>query len=248
MELLVDFDTMLSEAAPARRELLDGPDSPAARSLYRQITMAQPATAAASRRRGVIALPFLGVAGALAAAGLVLMLISGSPVTTAREGSPARPAPAPGRPETFPEGTKLAAWTVQKTADGSVTFTVQNITHPARLQRALAKAGIRAVVRLGEICIAKGPGQPLIGDENGFMETNSPVGVGAYYSVMGGPDALSDLGWSWTVFPSKMPRDGQFVISGLAGKVPAADIQAVWEFAKTSAPISCAKYVNPDHW
>jgi hypothetical protein len=241
----MDFDTILGEAAPARRELLDGPDSPAARSLYRQITMAQPATAAASRRRRMIVVPAVGTAGALAADGMVLMLISGSPVAPAREGRPARPAPAPAQSETFPQGAKLAAWTVQKTADGTVTFAVQNISHPARLQRALAKAGIRAVVRLGEICLAGGQGQPLIGDENGFMETNSPIGLGAYYSVLGGPGALSDLGWSWTVFPSKMPRDGQFVISGISGHVPAADIQAVWEFAKTSAPIACAKFVKP---
>jgi hypothetical protein len=34
------------------------------------------------------------------------------------------------------------------------------------------------------------------------------------------------------------------VISAVPGPVPAGDFQAVWEFAHTSAPITCAKHVN----
>jgi hypothetical protein len=46
----MDLDTMLDEAAPARHVRLDGPDSPAAVSLYRQIVTQPPAAATARRR------------------------------------------------------------------------------------------------------------------------------------------------------------------------------------------------------
>jgi hypothetical protein len=170
----------------------------------------------------------------LAATGAACAAIGVAAAVALAPGSPARPAKERGH-------TQLAAWTVQTNRDGTVTFTLQNTSHPARLQRALAKAGVRAVVRWGEICEAGGPGQPLIGGESSFIENNSPMpGVGAYLSTMGMP-----VGWSWTVIPSKMPRDGQFVISAIPGPVPTGDIAAVWEFAKTSAPIACAKFVKP---
>jgi hypothetical protein len=67
----MDLDTMLDEAAPARHVLLDGPDSPAAVSLYRQITGQSPA---AARRRYRLAVPV--IAGACAIVALALTFIS----------------------------------------------------------------------------------------------------------------------------------------------------------------------------
>jgi hypothetical protein len=96
--------------------------------------------------------------------------------------------------------------------------------------------------------MAGGRGQALM-NTDGFMKADSPrvpAGGRSYFAVQGGtsgPDP--DLGWSWTVIPSKIPHGGQFVISAVPGSIPAADLQAVWEFAKTSAPISCAKLVKP---
>ena len=69
----MDLDTMLDEAAPARRVRLDGPDSPAAVSLYRQIT-GQPPAAARARRRYRLAVPV--IAGACAIVALALTFIS----------------------------------------------------------------------------------------------------------------------------------------------------------------------------
>jgi len=69
----MDLDTMLDEAAPARHVLLDGPDSPAAVSLYRQIVM-QPPAAARTRRRYRLAVPV--IAGACAIVALALTFIS----------------------------------------------------------------------------------------------------------------------------------------------------------------------------
>ena len=67
----MDLDTMLDEAAPARHVRLDGPDSPAAVSLYRQIIGQPPA---AARRRYRLAVPV--IAGACAIVALALTFIS----------------------------------------------------------------------------------------------------------------------------------------------------------------------------
>ena len=181
---------------------------------------------------------WLAAAGSsCAAAGLAVAL-------TLTPGSSARPA-----------HVQLAAWTVRTNPGGTVTFTLRNTSHPAQLQHALAKAGVRAVVRSGEICLAGGRGQRLL-DTSGFLKSDSisvarpapePPGAGpeSYFALLGGSGPDPDLGWSWTVIPGKMPRGGQFVISAIAGPVPAEYIKAVWEFVKTSAPISCAKLLKP---
>ncbi len=174
----------------------------------------------------------------LTATGAACVTVGVAAAVTFAPGNTARPRPQPGH-------TQLAAWSVHTNPDGTVSFTLRNTSHPAGLQRALAKAGVRAVVRWGEICLAGGRGQPLLGDETGFMETNSPTGDASYFAVQGGSGPDPDLGWSWTVIPSKMPRDGQFVISAIPGPVSTEYIQAAWEFAKTNAPIACAKSLKP---
>jgi hypothetical protein len=75
----MDLDTMLDQAAPARHVHLDGPDSPAAVSLYRRI-ITQPPAAATARRRSRLAVPALTsaiVAGVCAI--VALAIIPGSP-------------------------------------------------------------------------------------------------------------------------------------------------------------------------
>lgn len=180
-----------------------------------------------TRRRARQWLAAAGAAGAAAGLAAALALAPGSP---------ARPGPGPGHEQ-------LAAWTVQANPDGTVTITMRNASHPAQLQRALARAGVPAVVRWGKICEAGGRGQPLIGGETSFVKNNSPLGpfTGAFTAWPGGKRTLD---WSFTVIPSKIPRGGHFVISAMPGPVPAGDFQAVWEFAHTSAPITCAKHVN----
>jgi len=99
----MDLDTMLDEAAPARHVRLDGPDSPAAVSLYRQIIGQPPA---AARRRYRLAVPV--IAGACAIVALALAFISAparhgttaaailnqAALTAARQPAAAVPGPA----------------------------------------------------------------------------------------------------------------------------------------------------------
>jgi hypothetical protein len=176
----------------------------------------------------------VAVAAGCAAAGLAVALT----LAPGSRGNSARPGPA---------HAQLAAWTVRTNPGGTVTFTLRNTSHPAQLQRALAKAGVPAVVRWGKICEAGGPGQPLMGgDEASFMTNGSAMdaGSGPFFATLGGQGTNPDLNWSWTLIPSKIPHGGHFVISAMPGPVPASDFQAVWEFAKTSAPITCATHVD----
>ena len=178
-------------------------------------------------RRGLVA-----AGTACAAAGLAVAL-------ALAPGSPARPAP---------QHAQLAAWTVHTNPDGTVTFTLRNTSHPAQLQHALAEAGVPAVVRWGQICEAGGKGQPLMNTE-GFVKAGpapgAASGIGSYFALQGGTSANPDLDWSWTVVPSKIPHGGRFVISAIPGSVPSSDIQAEWEFAHSSAPLTCSGHMKP---
>jgi len=177
----------------------------------------------------------------LAATGAACVAIGVAAAVTLAPGSSARPRPEQGH-------AQLAAWSVHANPDGTVSFMLQNTSHPAELQRALARAGVRAVVRWGEICLAVWPPQPLLGGEGAFMTTNLPGGASSYFALQGGGSGQGAkllLDWSWTIIPSKMPSDGQFVISAIPGPVSDEYIQAAWEFAKTSAPITCAKFLKP---
>jgi len=147
-----------------------------------------------------------------------------------------------------PGHAQLAAWTVRTNADGTVTFTLRNTSHPAQLQRALAEAGVPAIVRWGEICQAAGPGDHHLMSTAGFVEVKArmaPRGIASYFALLGGSPAEPDLDWSWTVIPAKIPQDGEFVISAIPGSIPAKDIQAVWEFVHSNSTIVCGKLMKP---
>jgi hypothetical protein len=100
----MDLDTMLDEAAPARHVRLDGPDSPAAGRLYRQI-IAQPPVAARARRRYLLAVPVIAGACAIAALAVIsaparhdataVIVLNQAALTAARQ--PAAPVPGPGQ-------------------------------------------------------------------------------------------------------------------------------------------------------
>lgn len=130
----MDLDTMLAEAAPARHASLDGPDSPAAVSLYRQITTQSPGPAVGRRRFRTSALVATAAGGVTAAAALAF--IPGSPVTTVspRGGATAK--------------ATLAAWTVTRRPNGLVLVTVRELRDAAGLRRTLRADGVPANVRL----------------------------------------------------------------------------------------------------
>jgi hypothetical protein len=155
---------------------------------------------------------------------------------------------APAGGSARPGQAQLAAWTVRTNPDGTVTFTLRNTSHPARLQRALARAGVPAIVRWGEICQAGGPGDHHLLSTLGFVKVRArmaPRGITSYFALLGGSPAEPDLNWSWTVVPSRIPRDGEFVISAIPGSIPDTDIQAVWEFVYSNSTIVCGKLVKP---
>lgn len=55
--------------------------------------------------------------------------------------------------QAHPVHVHLAAWSVDTNSDGTVTVTVRQLTHAAELQRALAEAGVPAVVTFREECL-----------------------------------------------------------------------------------------------
>ena len=159
----------------------------------------------------------------------------------------------PGSP-TRPVHIHLAAWSVDTNRNGTVTFALRNASQPARLQHALAEAGVPAMVRYGEICLAQG--RHVLLPTEGFVRQ---AGVRSY--VNGQPAQLSSilemiaanpptdkgLNWSFIITPAKMPNGAQFVISAVpADRVLPGHIQAVWEFVPSSAHVICAKSVKPD--
>ncbi len=149
----------------------------------------------------------------------------------------------------LPSGTQpksvhvhLAAWSVDTNPDGTVTFRLRSVSHPAQLQRVLAEAGVPAMVRSGEICLAQGrhvllPTQGIVTFLNGRL---TPLGSVFLLGGNGsGPNKL--LNWAWTIAPAKIPGNAHFVISSIpGGHVPANRIQAAWEFVPKSAHVNCA--------
>jgi hypothetical protein len=176
----------------------------------------------ARRRRGRRALAAAGAACAVI--GLVLALVIPA-------GSPSRPV-----------HVHLAAWSVDTHPGGTVTFTLRNTSHPARLQRVLAEAGVPAMVRWGQICLARGQHelQPTAGIVT--FVNGKPTNMSSVFILYGSPGRGNvPLDWSWTVTPAKIPAGDRFVISAIpGGHVPADRIQAVWEFVPSSAPMICA--------
>lgn len=201
----------------------------AARDELSDVHMAIPASeifGRARRRRGTRALAAAGAACAVI--GLVLALVIPA-------GSPSRPV-----------HVHLAAWSVDTHPDGSVTFTLRNTSHPARLQHTLAEAGVPAMIRWGQICLAQGRHvvQPTAGIVT--FVNGKPTQMSSVFILESSPGRANvPLHWSWTVTPAKIPAGDRFVISAIPAKhVPAGHIQAVWEFVPSSAPITCATSVK----
>lgn len=192
------------------------------------VRMTRPASeifASASKRRS---------RRALAAAGAACAAI-GIAVALAVPGGQARPV-----------HVHLAAWSVDTHPNGTVTFKLRNTSQPARLQHVLAEAGVPAMVRRGEICLARGrhvllPTQGIVSYLNG-----RPTQLGSVFLLMGGHWASKPLNWSWTITPAKLPQGARFVISAVPGhRVSASRIQAAWQFVPGRAPVTCAKSVQP---
>jgi hypothetical protein len=145
----------------------------------------------------------------------------------------------------------LAAWSVDTNPSGTVTFKLRNISQASRLQHVLAQAGVPAMVRRGEICLAQGrhvllPTQGILKGTGTVTVNGRPAQLSSVFLLMGGHGASKPLNWSWTITPAKIPHGARFVISAVPGnRVPPDHIQAAWEFVPGSAPVTCAKSVKP---
>jgi hypothetical protein len=179
--------------------------------------------AGASRRRGRRAL-----AGAGAVCAAIVLALTLAFALALPSANPARPVSA-----------RLAAWSVDTNANGTVSFTLENTTDAARLQRVLAQAGIPALVRWGEVCLAQG--RQVLLPTQGIVK--GPAG--SVFLLMGRGVPV-ELHWSWTITPARIPSGARFVISEIpSAHVPAGDIQAEWEFVPASAHVTCAKSMKP---
>lgn len=141
------------------------------------------------RNRGLLA---AAAGGALAAVGAFALMV---PLGSSNAGS----APAG---DTEAAGTAAApameevAFSVNKQTNGSVRLTLKSklVINPEKLEKALAEAGVPAVVKAGELCTPKGDQLPQIKKVVGFEPTKGVDEDG----VSGGSN--------WVISPAKMPE------------------------------------------
>jgi hypothetical protein len=116
----------------------------------------------------------------------------------------------------------LAAWSVDTNSNGTVTVTVHQLTHGAELQRALAEAGVPAIVTFPQSC--------LQGTQNGH--TNGGV------TVSDNPPGL-------TITPSMIPAGTKLLFSVIpivvhpAKGAPLKGTAFGWGLVKNGQPLYC---------
>jgi hypothetical protein len=114
-----------------------------------------------------------------------------------------------------------AVWSVDSNSNGTVTITVRQLTHAAQLERALAQAGVPAVVTPGEMCLST---------------QNQDALFRSRAMRSGGPGVV--------VTPSAIPAGTKLLFSLIysQGKV----IGFGWGLVRTGAPLHCVSAKN-DH-
>ena len=120
----------------------------------------------------------------------------------------------------------LTAWTLEQKPDKTLTLTLRSgqIGDPAALQRALADAGVPAIVKVGEIC-------------------QSPGGLDQIANVLQGRQ-LPNGNSVTTITPAAMPAGTSLVISIVpAGGNPIVNMLA--ELAPADAVVTCHPNAGP---
>jgi hypothetical protein len=139
----------------------------------------------------------------------------------------------------------LAAWSVNTNPGGTVTFEVKSAADSAGLQRTLAEAGVRAIVRWSENCRAQGRTLPL----NGIV--SGPTYVGGSKGRPQIADGLILPAWAYTVTPSAMPKGATFMISVGPGPTKAGhrhwphDPWFDWALVPAGVHVACSPSVPP---
>jgi hypothetical protein len=185
------------------------------------VHMSVPAAEIVARARGRRVRRLLSAAAACAAAGLAAALVL-------PPGSQPRPV-----------HVNLAAWSVNTHPDGTVTFRLRDTTDPGRLQQVLADAGVPAMVRWGEICLAQGRHE-LLPTWGFLIGPGQQRRLGSVLLLYRAAHGTKVLNWSWTITPAKIPGGAHFVISAKSpGQVAPGGLQAEWEFVPFSAHVIC---------
>jgi hypothetical protein len=148
------------------------------------VHMEQPASAVLHRARSrrmrhrlYGAAAGMGVLGVALAVGLGGVSTGGTAVAVAA-GSPSSASGASGASATQAVHVNLDAWSVNTAANGTVELTIKQLRDKAELEKALATAGIPAVVSFGEVCQAADGSNPsvirkVLGISNGQGVTSS---------------------------------------------------------------------------
>jgi hypothetical protein len=132
----------------------------------------------------------------------------------------------------------LAAWSVNTSPDGTVTFTMRNISDPTRLQHVLAEAGVSAMVRYGEICWPDRAPLPALG-----IVAPKALSPGPLASPLPAAQAEEKVLMSvvWVIHPSKMPPGTRFIISEITpAQVRPGHVEGGFILAPDSATVTCS--------
>jgi hypothetical protein len=136
----------------------------------------------------------------------------------------------------------LAAWSVNTSPNGTVTFVVKKMSDPARLEHVLAEAGVPAIVRFGENCRARGQTLPLKGVVAGPAYVGGAAGRPEWANGRPYPD------WAYTITPSAMPTGSRFMISVGPGPDPGNPTNYQWfdwALVPAGVHVSCGPSVPP---
>ncbi len=136
----------------------------------------------------------------------------------------------------------LAAWSVNTSPNGTVTFVVKKMSDPARLEHVLAEAGVPAIVRFGENCRARGQTLPLRGVVSGPKYVGGAAGRPERVNGRPYPD------WAYTITASAMPTGSRFMISVGPGPDPGNPNNYQWfdwALVPAGGHVSCGPSVLP---
>jgi hypothetical protein len=103
-----------------------------------------------------------GVLGVALAVGLGAVSTGGTAGGTAVAVAAGSPSGASGASATQAVHVNLDAWSVNTAANGTVELTIKQLRDKAELEKALAAAGIPAVVSFGEVCQAADGSNPSV--------------------------------------------------------------------------------------
>jgi len=130
----------------------------------------------------------------------------------------------PSGSQTRPVHVHLAAWSVDTNSNGTVTVTVRQLTHAAQLQRALAEAGVPAVVTPGEMCLTP-------------QNQNALAKAGVELKASANPPGE-------IITPSQIPIGTKLLFSLLyssPGKAHGKAVGIGWGLVNTGEPLHCRK-------